>query len=63
VINWTFRIKRDAPSVVVSIRKDGQYWVHYRGDRWPYGSLWRDLEGAYWKACEMHASHTRARAQ
>jgi hypothetical protein len=58
MIDWKFRIKRDAPSVVVSLRGKDQWWVHYRRDRWPYGSILHTIEDAYWKACEMHASRT-----
>lgn len=52
-MDWRFRIKRDAPDIVVSQRKDGDFWVHRRGDRWPYGKLEVSLEKAYWTAVGM----------
>jgi hypothetical protein len=52
-VNWKFRIKRDAPSIIVTARKGGDYWVHYRGECWPYGCIVPSLEGAYWEAVRM----------
>jgi hypothetical protein len=55
-IDWKFRIKRDAPNIVVTKLKDGDYWVHRRKDRKPYGSILHSIDDAYWKAVEMEAS-------
>ena len=52
-MDWKFRIKRDAPDIVVTARKGGDYWVHQRKDRWPYGAIERTIEDAYWKAVDM----------